>query len=299
MNNILMGQLLALATAFCWAISSVSYEQAGKKIGSLNVNLIRLVMAYLFFTLYAIIFRGTPWPSGASAHNWIWLSLSGIVGFFLGDLFLFEAFVRIGARITMLIFALVPPITAMLGFFFLNEILSISDFIGMFITILGVALVILKRGDGTKKLELKHPLTGILFGLGGAMGQSAGLVLSKYGMQDCNPFLVSQIRAISALICFSLLITILRGWEKLSRSVLHLSAMKFISVGSFFGPFIGVSVSLYSIRYISTGVASTITSIVPVILIPPAIILFKEKVNTIEIIGAITAVIGVAILFMF
>lgn len=299
MNNILIGQLLALATALCWAVSSVSYEQAGKKIGSLNVNLIRLVMAYIFFTFYAIIFRGTPWPSGASAHNWIWLSASGIVGFFLGDMFLFEAYVRIGARITMLIFALVPPITALMGYLFLGEILSFTDFVGMFITIVGVAMVILKRGDGSKKLELKHSVTGLVFGLGGAMGQSAGLVLSKYGMQDCNPFLVSQIRAIAGLVCFALLFTFLRRWTRMFSSLRNLSALRWTSIGSFFGPFIGVSVSLYSIRYISTGVASTITSIVPVLLIPPAVIFFKERVNFMEIMGALVAVAGVAILFLF
>lgn len=299
MNSILIGQLLALATAFCWAISSVSYEQAGKKIGSLNVNLIRLVLAYLFFTFYAIIFRGTPWPSGANTHNWIWLSLSGIVGFFIGDLLLFESFVRVGARISMLIFALVPPLTAILGFLFLSEVLSLTDYIGMFITITGVALVILKRGDGKNKFELKHSLSGILFGLGGAIGQSAGLVLSKYGMQDCNPFLVSQIRSIAALICFVILFFILKKWKSLFSSLHHKSALSWTSLGSFFGPFIGVSVSLYSIRYISTGVASTITSIVPVILIPPAVIFFKEKINLIEIIGALIAVMGVVILFLW
>lgn len=299
MNNILIGQLLALGTAVCWAVSSVSYEQAGKKIGSLNVNLIRLVMAYLFFTLYAMIFRGTPWPSGANAHNWIWLSASGIVGFFLGDMFLFEAYVRIGARITMLIFALVPPITALMGYLFLGEILSFTDFLGMFVTIAGVAMVILKRGDSGKKLELKHSVSGLIFGLGGAMGQSAGLVLSKFGMQDCNPFLVSQIRAIAGLVCFAILFTFLRRWPRLVTSLKNIPALRWTSLGSFFGPFIGVSVSLYSIRYISTGVASTITAIVPVLLIPPAVIFFRERVNFMEIMGAVVAVVGVAILFLF
>jgi len=295
----MIGQLLALATAVCWAVSSVSYEQAGKKIGSLNVNLIRLVMAYLFFTFYAMIFRGTPWPSGANAHNWIWLSLSGIVGFFLGDMFLFEAYVRIGARVTMLIFSLVPPLTALLGYLMLGEVLSFTDFLGMFITIIGVAMVILKRGDSGKKLELKHSVSGLIFGLGGALGQSGGLVLSKYGMQDCNPFLVSQIRAIAGLVCFGLLFSFMKRWKILFGSLKHVSALRWTSLGSFFGPFIGVSVSLYSIRYISTGVASTITSIVPVLLIPPAVIFFREKVNFMEVLGAITAVVGVAILFLF
>jgi drug/metabolite transporter (DMT)-like permease len=299
MNDIILGQFLALITAFCWAISSLSYEQAGKKIGSLNVNLLRLLVAYLFYTLFALIYRGTAWPAGVNLHGWIWLSLSGIVGFFLGDLFLFEAFVRIGARISMLIFALVPPLTALMGFMFLGEILSGSDLLGMFITIIGVAMVILKRGDGKSKFVFKHSISGILFGLGGALGQSGGLILGKYGMQDYNPFLVSQIRAIAAIGCFTLLFFAMKRWRKVFASAKSIAAWRWISLGSFFGPFIGVSVSLFAIRFIPTGVASTITSIVPVILIPPAIIFFKEKVNLIEICGALIAVAGVAILFLF
>ncbi|MFO7896142.1 MAG: DMT family transporter [Candidatus Cloacimonadales bacterium] len=299
MNQIILGQLLALSTAFCWAISSLSYEQAGKKIGSLNVNLLRLLAAYAFYTIFALIYRGTPWPAGVNLHGWIWLSLSGIVGFFLGDLFLFEAFVRIGARISMLIFALVPPLTALLGFLFLGEILSRSDLAGMFITIIGVAMVILKRGNGKSKFVFKHSVSGILFGFGGALGQSGGLILGKYGMQDYNPFLVSQIRAIAALVCFTLLFFVMRRWRKVLATIGNAAAWRWISLGSFFGPFIGVSVSLFAIRFIPTGVASTITSIVPVILIPPAIIFFKEKVNWLEILGAIIAVLGVALLFLF
>jgi len=55
---------------------------------------------------------------------------------------------------------------------------------------------------------------------------------------------------------------------------------------------------LLSIKYISTAVASTIMAVVPVLIIPPAILFFKERVTLKEIVGAIIAVGGVVMLFM-
>lgn len=72
----------------------------------------------------------------------------------------------------------------------------------------------------------------------------------------------------------------------------------FTGIGSVFGPFLGVSFSLIAIQYTNTGIAATIMSIVPILLIVPAIFLFREKISLKEIIGSFLAVGGVAILFM-
>ncbi len=75
--------------------------------------------------------------------------------------------------------------------------------------------------------------------------------------------------------------------------------MTSLAMGSVFGPFLGVSFSLLAIQHTNTGIAATIMAIVPVLIIPPAVLFFKEKVNTREIIGAFIAIAGVALLFLF
>jgi drug/metabolite transporter (DMT)-like permease len=74
--------------------------------------------------------------------------------------------------------------------------------------------------------------------------------------------------------------------------------MGFITSGSFFGPFLGVSFSLMAIKFTTTGIASTIMALTPVLLIPPAIFLLKEKVSWRDVIGALIAVAGVCIFFI-
>jgi drug/metabolite transporter (DMT)-like permease len=71
-----------------------------------------------------------------------------------------------------------------------------------------------------------------------------------------------------------------------------------ISIGAFFGPFLGVSFSLVAIRYTSTGVASTIMAMVPIFIIPPSIWFFKHKITTREIIGTVVSLVGVVLFFL-
>jgi len=293
-----LGELAALVTAFCWTFGSLTFEAACKRIGSLTVNLIRLAIGFVLLGVFCWISRGLFLPVDASAHAWLWLSISGIIGFALGDLFLFRAFVVVGSRISMLIMSLVPPMTAVIGWMIMGETLSTLEILGMTLTISGIALVVLERKVDENKKKIAHPLKGILLALGGAVGQAVGLVLSKYGMKDYNPFAATQIRIIAGIIGFMVLFSFLKAWPRLLPAVQNRKGLMFAALGAFLGPFVGVSFSLLAVQHTSTGIASTIMAMVPVFIIPPAILLFKEKVTLREMLGAVIAVSGVALLFI-
>jgi len=298
------GEFAALMTAVFWTVTSMSFEAAGKRIGSLSVNVIRLTMALLIYSVYLYFFRGMAFSIDASYRAWIWLSLSGIIGFTIGDLLLFQAFVVVGARISMLMMALVPPITALIGWLILGETLSMKSILGMTITISGIVLVVMKRetpqlnSTGKNKIKFSYPIVGILLAFGGAVGQAVGLVLSKYGMQDYDAFAASQIRVFAGLIGFIFLFFFMKRWNRVWKGLRDKKGMLFTGIGSVFGPFLGVSFSLLAVQNTSTGIAATIMSIVPVLIIPAAVLVFKEKVNLKEVIGAMLAVGGVALLFL-
>jgi len=298
MLDLNVGQVAAFVTAICWTITPIAFEAAGKRVGSLSVNFIRLIIAFLLLGIFTFFTRGMVLPLDASGTTWIWLSISGIIGFVLGDLFLFEAFVLIGSRISLLIMAVVPPVTALIGFFILGERLTVLDLIGMFITMGGIFLVILVKDTKGKKVKLSHPLKGISYAFIGAIGQATGMVFSKLGMGSYDAFAATQIRIISATVVFAIIITLRKNWSNLALALKDVKAIKYISIGSFFGPFIGVSLSLLAVQYISTGVASTISSISRILIIPIAVIVFKEKVSAKEVLGAAITIGGVALLFI-
>lgn len=296
LNN--LGELAALMTAFCWTISGISFESAGKKVGSIAVNYIRLILGFIFVSLYSLATRGLFFPADATYHNWIWLSLSGFIGFFLGDLFLFQAYVEIGSRISMLIMASSPPLTALLEFILLGEKLKIDSLLGMLITVFGISIVILGKEQGSNKLVVNHSKKGLICAFLGAFGQAVGLILSRIGVGNYNPLAATQIRIIAGFVGFTILIFALKKFGDVKIAIKDKDAMKRVTLGALFGPFIGVTLSLLSLQYTSAGISSTITSITPVTIIPFSVFLFKEKIRPKEIMGAIISVIGVAILFL-
>lgn len=293
-----LGEIAALSTAICWTIMGVFFESAGKRVGSLSVNFIRLVFGFSFLSIFTYFSRGYLLPVDATVQNWTWLSISGLIGFFLGDLFLFQAYIEIGTRISMLILATSPPMTALLGYIFMDERISHLGLLGMLITILGVGLVILGKDEEGEKIQFTHSIKGMTYAFLGAVGQSVGTIFSKIGMGDYNPFAATQIRIIAGFIGFIVLFFYLGRWSDLKEAIKDKKAMILIALGAVFGPFLGVSLQLISLQHTTAGISATIVSIMPITIIPFSILIYKEKLKPKEIIGAVISVIGVGILFL-
>ena len=315
-----IGEIAALGTAICWTATALSFESAGKRIGSLTVNLIRLGMASILFVIYGLVVRGIAIPVDAAPTAWGWLALSGLVGFVIGDLLLFQAFVEIGARISMLIFASVPPLTAIMARFALGETLDPPAVVGMIVTVLGIVLVVLRRpagevarvaaagpaadGAAVDRAAVIPPATakrikGVLLAFGGALGQSGGVILGRIGAgTTMDPFAASQIRALVGLAGFALVFLFARRFKQVGQALRNRPAMARVGLGATFGPFLGVSLGLLAVQHTSAGIATTITALVPVLIIIPSVVIFKEKVTAREILGAVVAVAGVALLVL-
>ncbi len=302
-----IGELAALFTAICWTVTAISFENASRKVGSIPVNIIRLVMALVLLSLFSWIRRGEPFPMDATSFNWFWLALSGLVGFVVGDLFLFKAFTVIGSRLSLLIMTMVPPIAAFVGWLFLGEVLAWIHIGGMALTLSGIALVIFhKHRRNTAKSE-KFPADlvkkasgkGIFFALMGAAGQATGLVLSKYGMADYDAFSATQIRVMAGIIGFAIVIHVFKKWLAVNIALKNKHAMWLMLLGATFGPFLGVSSSLIAVRYTATGIASTIMAVSPILILPATYLLFGQTISWKEFIGAIISVAGVALFFIW
>ena len=288
-----IGEIAGLGVSICWTVSALTFEKAGHKIGSLSVNFIRLLMAIIFIGITTYFTRGIFFPTDATPYQWFWLGLSGFVGFFLGDMFLFKSYMVIGSRTAALIMSFAPMLTAIIGWFFLNEKLSGMNIAGILVSISGIIIAISNR-----RMKLNIPFKGFLLAFGGASGQAVGLILSKKGMGHYDPIAATQIRALFGILSFAILITVLRRWKKVGNSFTHTSSMKFLAMGSMFGPFIGVALSLFAIQQTKTGIASTLMALVPVFIILPSAIMFKEKITPQQVIGAAISIFGASLFFM-
>ena len=292
------GEYAALATALCWTCSTMVFAAASKKGGALVVNLMKLILAVGLLAIYTQITRGMPLPLDASPRVWFWMSLSGLAGLAFADYFLFSAFIRIGARISMLIMATSPLFAALLGWIMLGETLAVKTLLGMALTLGGISMAVLERKTGDPGLTFSHAPAGILFAFGGAVGQAAGWVLSKYGLGTYDVASATQIRELAGILGFGVLIVLSRSWGRVGTTLRDFGLMRLIVIGSIFGPFAGITLSLYAVQHANIAAASTIIAIVPIFIIPPAIIFLKEKVTFKEALGAVVAVAGVFVLFL-
>lgn len=296
----LLGHLAALGTASCWAVSSLAFEAAGRRIGSLTLNLIRLVLALAFLSLASWATRGVPLPVDASAHAWGWLAVSGLVGFTFGDLCLFRAFLLLGPRLSMLMMSLAPPLTALIGWLLLGEALGGRDLLGMTLTVAGIGWAVLERRPaalpGRRPLPRPTP-AGLALGFGGALGQAGGLVLAKVGLPGVPVLAATQVRVIAGLAGYAALFLALGWWRRLGPALKDGPALGYASLGAFFGPVVGVSLSLFAVREILAGVAASLMATTPILIIPLVVLLKRERVGLGGVAGAFLAVAGVALLF--
>ena len=206
------GELAALTTAICWSFTAIFFSESGRRIGSFRVNSIRLVFAAGIYCIILLATTGQLFPGDINRTQVLWLALSGLIGLVIGDGCGFKALVMIGPRVTTLLWATAPIMATVIAWVFLHERLHLVHLIGILITVCGVFWVVAERRYKDSNhfgLHAEHPdsgtlLKGILLGLAAALGQAAGLVLSKHAMLNCGGTIdalpASFIRMLTSLI---------------------------------------------------------------------------------------------------
>lgn len=303
------GETAALATALCWSFTAIFFSEAGRRVGSFRINAIRLVMAVAIYTVIMLTTHGRLFPATLTTEQVVWLGLSGLIGLVLGDGFGFKALVMIGPRLTTLLWATAPIMATVIAWVLLGEQLHFVHILGILITVGGVTWVVAERrftGHNQFNLTSDHPdsgtLTkGVLLGLLAALGQAAGLILSKHAMLNCGPELdpmpASFLRMLTSMIMIWGFAMIRGKLIFTLKAFKHAPAMLFAAGGAIFGPFLGVWSSLVAVSLIPAGIAATLNATTPVWIIPNVVLYYKEKVTLRAILGAIIAVAGVALLF--
>jgi drug/metabolite transporter (DMT)-like permease len=304
------GELAAVGTAACWAVSAVAFEAAGRRIGAMVVNVLRLALALVILAAYGAVVHGRAWPTDASGEAWLWLGLSGIAGFTFGDLCLFRAFVLIGARLSALLMATAPLFTVVLGWLWLGERLELPQVVGVACTVSGVLLAIADRrrptaaGGHADPRErgawggARIPAAGVLLGLAGALGQALGLVLSKRGMGDYDPVAATQIRVCAGLLGFVVITTVIGWWGRVAAGLRDRQAIGATATGTLFGPVLGVALSLTAVQLTAAGVAASLMALTPVIVIPIAVLVGRERIAVAGLLGTGLAVLGAVLLVL-
>lgn len=280
------------------------FTSAGKRVGSFGVNVFRTTIAIALLGCAHVVLLGVLLPAASNAQ-WFWMGLSGIVGLGIGDFGLFAAYVTIGPRRTLLVQASSPLFASVLAFFMLGEAFGLLSILGVAVTLTGIVIVLLEREEKSQEtFEAKKQKTwGVFFALVSAMGQGFGAVLSKKGMYvgvnvAMNPLSAALIRMLLTGLFVWVCALFAGKLPGLRKAVRDKDGIKYTAAGALVGPVIGMTLSMVALANADTGIAQTLMSLMPVIIIPVIWIIYREKTSWRGMLGALVAVIGVAILFL-
>ena len=299
-----VGEIAAVATSCLWTLNSLFFASAGKRIGSFSVNAYRIIMAVGLLVIAHAILLGTILPV-ATNGQWFWMGISGIVQFGIGDFGFFGALVTIGPRRSVLVVAMSPIFASIAAYLMLGETIPTFAMLGMAMTLGGIAVAVMEEEEQSGEVPVPKGLRryGVFLALIGAIGQGVGLVLSKKGIYldpgvILNPLSATLIRMILGASFVWIVAVVARKLPELRRAMKSKEGIRDTAAGAFIGPFMGVTLSMVAVTYASAGVAQTLMSLMPVLIIPVVWILYKQRTSLRGILGAAIAVIGVAILFL-
>ena len=294
-----IGEIAGIMTSVFYAINAVVITKATQKTGSVITNRMRVAFAFLYLVIINLILFQQPLPFDSGSDHWMWLSLSGVIGLALGDAFLFQSYVLVGARIGTLLLSLSTVFGVLEAWLIFGETLRMGQMLGIALALAGIIWVVAERGNG-KDQGSHYVGSGIILGILSAICNATGLVLSRQGMAgNFSPFQGNVIRMLAALLALILIMV----FQKQTRQTVQVlrensSALGLLALAALIGPVLGVSSSLLAVQHAKVGVASVLTSLSPIFMLPISYFFFKERLGWQAIAGTMLAMIGVTILFI-
>ena len=302
-----IGEFISIGVAFSWTATALLSEFGSKRLGNLTLNVLRMSLALVFSLVLFVVVTGSPLPAGASTEACGWMLLSGLVGYVIGDFCLFQCYIIIGSRFGQLFMTLAPLSAALMAWVTLGQQLTLMSFMAMSITLSGIAISILGRGEH-HRVALSLPVSGVLYAIGAAVCQGVGLVLSKIGMNHFEPvagmpewlipFSANFFRCIAGFIGFLALLYWRKGFKPLGDALHDRKGLTVATATTIFGPFVGVGFSLMAVQYTAAGIASTLMAMTPIIILLPSHWLFGERITWRAVFGAVISVVGVSLFFL-
>lgn len=318
---LLTGEILSIIVAMTWTVTALCAEVASRRMGQLQMNVLRMAASLVILWVVVWALTGQPLPQGMPPRAVAWLLASGAVGYVFGDWCLFSSYVLIGSRMGQLFMTLAPLFSALAAWVLLGEVLGLQAIAGIIVTLCGIAIVVLHRGshssstqkavaDGSVPSFDKKtggasdiPLRGILLGIGAGMGQGVGIVLSKVGMELCEPSVLlpmaaTMVRAVAGLVGFGCAFYFKGSMQRLREGLHDRTTMGAAAGAIVTGPVIGVSLSLLAVQLAPAGIASTLMALTPIFILWPSRWLFGQRITAREVLGSCIAVAGVALFFL-
>jgi drug/metabolite transporter (DMT)-like permease len=303
-SPLIIGGIAALISALLWAISAIIFRNLGKSIPPVELNLVKGCLAVGLMLVTTLLLREQALVMPITTIGL--LIISGIVGVGMGDTAYFESLNHLGSRFALLLGMLAPPMTGALAWVFMGETISHSGWLGIVITIAGIAWVITEEQATEENVKINYK-KGIQFAVIAALAQAIGAVISRYAMTapgvTISALQTSIIRLLAGIIYLAVLILLSKKsaflWLRKDEAGGHTSTWKLlrmVAVVGLLGTYTAVWLQQVSIQFAPVAIAQTLLSTSPLFILP-IIALRGEKLSFRAVGGVVVSLVGIVLLF--
>jgi drug/metabolite transporter (DMT)-like permease len=303
------GYLIAFFAMIAGALSTFPFTDVARKWGPVAVNHFRLLVAFIVLSIIVMVIdKKTPVTlfTSPSANEYAYLIASGIIGLAIGDYFGFHCLAILGEKKYSILNTIGPGAALGFGFVMLGESIDFIGIIGMAISIGGMIWFI--QASDTKELDkhITHEFgkvsKGVLFGILSGICQGLHMTLSKKGLSGetslISPIHATWIRVLGATAGYYIFtFSTGRLKEKVINPILaEKSTLLKATLSTIFGLVLSIVLVMWSLSLCKVAIAQTLLSLSPIIIMPVAYFLYREKMTMQTFIAGLVSIFGVYVL---
>ncbi|MBC8313543.1 MAG: DMT family transporter [Candidatus Cloacimonetes bacterium] len=293
MNIPYFGEILSLLCAIFWASAVILFRKSGEFTKPFALNLYKNTLASILFIVTSLLL-GQSILLSAPSRDYLLLIISGFLGIAIADTIYFMSLNMLGAGLSSIVNCLFNPIVIVLSYFFLNEHLSLVQFLGAFIILSAILISSLKLPHHT--ISKKNLILGIILGFISITCTATSIVMVKPMLQTSSFLWVTEIRLISGSIIMAIIALFLPQKRQILRTFRPSKNWKFLLPGSILGGYFAMMIWVAGIKFTKASIATAINQTSVIFVFIFAAIFLKEKFTVRRFVGLIMAFLGILLI---
>jgi drug/metabolite transporter, DME family len=291
-----LGEIYALSAAVVWAIAVIMFTRLGSRLPAFELNLVKNTIGGVLVAITALFVEQLNLPN-MSILDWLIMVFSGVMGIAVADTLYMKALHTIGASNTGIIGAMYSPFVVITSIIYLDETLSLTQFLGLLSVLGGVIIISADKGN----IELNGPdnWRGIGYGILSVFLTAFCVVIVKPIIEEQPFFWVTSLRLLAGvvgMICYLLI----KGQIQSSISIFKEARQwPSIVISSILAAYLAMILFLAGYKYTDASIAAILNETTAIFIVFFAWLLLKEKINLKKLIGIGLAIIGVCLVVLY
>lgn len=291
----MVGVLAAFLASFSWALAAVLYRKALVDFSDPWItNGLRAAPTLLFLLLLAVVIGKIDdfYFSLTNVHDLTIIFVATVIAIVVGDTFYMIALRNVGVSIGYPISFMYPVFIAFLASFILEEVITLTLIVSLFLASTGVWLVSYKTSEQKTPLGKRKLILGVVSALGASGCWAVAIVIFRISVKTADPLAVDALKILLLLIIFLPLLLVKFNDIKVN---VHRKTFFVLSLGGILGIGVGDWFLYISLAEIGAARATALTTSAPLLSLFLAVLALKEKVSKKQFLGTILIIIGVVL----